>query len=219
MFVFLAAGTPAAAQVLDDPTRDLPLGAQYAFGNLALREVIRDNEPVQQFKNFFAGVKLPLSRDQERELDKLIEVQRKDWQALVDKSGEENPPAETARKLNQDFVRKVNGVLTVEQQNEWRHYRIEQFRLRGGFPALKAILEDAQLPLTVDQEKTIERIFENFARRRQQLPESNSRSADSDRLVLAEFNRVVALLSTEQRRALMTSRPRAGSVAPPRPAR
>jgi hypothetical protein len=105
-------------------------------------------------------------------------------------------------------MKRVNAVLTTEQQDTWRHYRIEQIRLRGGFPALRQLLEGAGVPLAADQESSIQKIFENFDARRNRLSTSNPKPGvvELDGLVIAEFNRVVALLSSDQRKALQASR-------------
>jgi Spy/CpxP family protein refolding chaperone len=206
---------PAVAQDFDE----LPPGARFAAGNLSVQEVIQANEPVEHLKQFFAGENLRLSKEQERKIEGIVGAQRRELQAVLANLPKDGDAATVSRKLNQEYVGQVNAVLTPDQQSAWRHYRIEQLRLRGGFPALKGILESANLPMTADQEKSIAKIFENFAARQAHLVESNPGPAvaEVDRLVVAEFNRVVALLTPEQRQALLASRPRRPSGAvPPR---
>jgi hypothetical protein len=169
---------------------------------------------VEQLKSFFADQGLPLTKAQEQKVDAVIEAQQKGMRELAKRVADENVSADEARRLNQEYFKQVNAALTPEQQSAWRHYRIEQIRLRGGFPALKTVLEEAGAPLDSAQQKSIAKVFDNFAARRTRLSEGNAAPSitDIDRLVVAEFDRVVALLSPEQRRALLSSR-RNGSVA------
>jgi hypothetical protein len=200
---------PAVAQDFDDG-RDLPPGALFAFGNLAVQEVVQANEPIEQLKAFFSSVNLRLSKQQERKVVAIVAEQRKELETRLAGISNDREIAAVTRKLNQEYVQHVNAILTADQQSAWRHHRIEQLRLRGGFPALQAILEGANVHLTEEQAKSIEKIFENFALRQAHLAESNQNPsiAEVDRLVIAEFNRVVALLTPEQRQALLASRSR-----------
>ena len=195
---------PAFAQ---DSEEAVGAGTQFALGNLAVRDLARPPDPVQELKAFFVGIKLPLSSVQERKLPPIFEAHR-NAEAAVDRTHTDAASVDMTRKLNQEYLKRVIDVLTPEQQAAWRHYRIEQIRLRGGYPALKSTLEELGAPLGEDQEKSIQQIFDNFAGRRERLTEANQNSgiAEMDRLTIAEFNRIVALLTSDQRKALQASR-------------
>lgn len=212
VLVAFMGAVPCMAQITED-TDVLTLGAQ-SFGNLAIRQINSANDPVQQLREFFERERLPLRKDQVQKLEGIVEAQQKELRALLNRVSDDKSRADAGRTLNQEYMKLVNGVLTTEQQNVWRHYRVEQIRLRGGFPSLKAMLENAGVPLDAAQQSSIQKIFENFAARHARLAEANAKPAiaDVDRLVIAEFNRVVGLLTPQQREALTASR-RATSFA------
>jgi hypothetical protein len=199
VIALLLAAVPAFGQDTDDA---LTAGAQFAIGNLAVRDYTRGPDPVQELTTFFRDIKLPLSRDQRTKLPPIFEAYRTELAANNAAS------VDVTRKLNLDYLKRVNDVLSPEQQAAWRHYRVDQIRLRGGYPALQAILESAGAPLSADQEKTMRQIFENFEVRRAQLTKANPTPAmvEVDKLAVAEFDRIVALLTQEQRKALQASR-------------
>jgi hypothetical protein len=207
LLVFVLGITPAFGQDLND---DSSAGAQVAFGNLAIREAVRSADPLEELKAFLADQKLPLSRDQQRQLKAVFESREQAMQAIPIRLQNESAPADAIRKLNLDYLNRVNGVLTNDQQVAWRHYRVEQIRLRGGHDALASILNEAGTPLSASQDKSIQQIFENFALRRARLVESNPDApiSETDKLAVAELDRVVALLSAEQRQALQAFRRR-----------
>jgi len=204
ILLLLMIAAPAFSQELDE--HQLPPGAQFALGNLALNDLVRSSGPLQELKSFFFDSNLPLTKAQERSLEALFQAHQKEMNAERDRS--DAPSAETARRLNQEYLKRINGVLTPEQQNAWRHYRVEQIRLRGGYPALQFILEQAGAPLSAEQQKSIQQIFDNFDKRRARLSEANATPAvaELDRLSIAELDRVVGLLTPEQRKALQASR-------------
>ena len=207
ILVFVVGGTPAFAQGIDEQEgRDLNLGGRFAQGNLAVQDLFRPADPVQQLKIFFADVKLPLTKDQEQRLNAIVKAQQNDTRLATDRAASNDE----IRAVNQEYFKQINVVLTPEQQGSWRHYRAEQIRLRGGFPALKQVLEQGGVPLADAQEKSIQKIFENFAARHARLAESttNPEVVEVDRLVVAEFDRVIALLTAEQRTFLQRARRR-----------
>ena len=57
--------------------RELGMGGTFALGNLAVRDIQRGNDPVQQFKRFFAQAKLPLSSSQEKQMKSIVDAQVK----------------------------------------------------------------------------------------------------------------------------------------------
>jgi hypothetical protein len=201
--VFVLGVAPAFAQDPEEATlRELGMGALFADGNLALRMLQRGDDPVQQLKRFFAEAKLPLSSTQERKLNSIVDDQISALQA----AGQNE---EAIRRANQDFTRKSNELFTVEQRAELRRYRTEQIMMRGGFPALKLILDNAQTPFTGDQEKQVQAVYAEFSKQVTQLSRDAKGfpvRAELDKLEGEALGKVVRLLTPVQRRALAASR-------------
>jgi hypothetical protein len=197
--------TPAFAQQEtseEQMLRELGMGGTFALGNLALRDLQRGNDPVQQLKRFFAEAKLPLKSAQVKQLESIVDAQGK---ALVASAGNED----AGRKINQEYSRKVNEVLTADQRAELRRYRTEQIMMRGGFLALRLTMENAQTPLTDDQEKQIQAAYADFNRQVVQVTLSSKGAAgraELDKLEAEALGKVVRLLTPTQRRALAASR-------------
>src|SRR5262252_2174927 len=182
--------------------RELGMGAIFADGNLALRQLQRGDDPVQQLKRFFIEAKLPLTTHQERHLKSIVDAQIKALQAAGHNE-------EAVRQANQEFTRSSNEVFTAEQRTELRRYRTEQIMMRGGFPALRLTLENAQTPLTPEQEKQAQALYADFNRQVAQLGRDSSGvpdRADLDKLEGEALSKVVRLLTPAQRRALAASR-------------
>lgn len=194
---------PAFAQDQDEAfLRDLGMGALFADGNLALRQLQRGNDPVQQLKRFFAEVKAPLTPAQERQLNSIVDAQIK----VLVAAGEDQ---DAIRRANQEFTRKTNEVYTAEQRAELRRYRTEQIMMGGGFPALRLVLENAQTPLTPEQEKEASQLYLDFNRQVTQLARDAKGvpdRAELDKLENSALGKVVRLLTPAQRRALAASR-------------
>ena len=97
-------------------------------------------------KTLFTDAKLPINKDQERQLRTIVDEQQKAMQTSMNGArtagNAPSVPSDEMQKLNRAYMTKVNAVLTPDQQAAWRRYRIEQIKLRGGFAALKLILED-----------------------------------------------------------------------------
>jgi len=192
--------------------RDLGMGAIFADGNLALRQLQRGDDPVQQLKRFFNEARLPLTSQQERRLKSIVDAQIKALQA----AGQNE---EAVRQANLEYTRKSNEVFTTEQRAELRRYRTEQIMMRGGFPALRLTLENAQTPLSPEQEKQAQALYTEFNRQVALLGRASSGipdRADLDKLESEALGRVVRLLTPAQRRALAASR-QGGLVSKVRP--
>jgi hypothetical protein len=194
---------PAFAQQPDESAlRELGMGALFADGNLALRQLQRGDDPVQQLKRFFAQAKLPLTQAQERQLQPMVDAQIK----ALEVAGQNE---EAIRAANQDFTRKSNEVFTLEQRAELRRYRTEQIMMRGGFPALRLTLENAQTPFTPDQEKQVAAIYTDFNQKLNQVPRDAKGipdRAELDKLENQQLGKVVRMLTPAQRKALAASR-------------
>jgi hypothetical protein len=160
--LFLSAAPAFAQADPEELLRELGMGGTFALGNLAVRDIQRGNDPVQQFKRFFAQAKLPLSSSQEKQMKSIVDAQVK---ALVANENSE----EGSRRINGEYTRKVNDILTADQRGELRRYRTEQIMMRGGLQALKLIMEDAQTPFTPEQETQAQAIYVDFNRNFDQL--------------------------------------------------
>jgi hypothetical protein len=195
---------PAFAQEPEESAlRELGMGGIFALGNLALRDVQIGNDPVLQLKRFFKEAKLPLSSAQEKQLKGIVDDQVK---ALTD-AGDNNE--EATRRINVEYTRKVNETLTADQRTELRRYRTEQIMMRGGFQALKLILESAEVPFTPDQEQKVQALYVDFNRQVDQLSKDAKGRPDREtlsKLESSELAKIVRLMTPAQRRALAASR-------------
>jgi len=194
---------PAFAQEAEESAlRELGMGGIFALGNLALRDVQIGNDPVLQLKRFFKEAKLPLSSAQEKQLQGTVDAQVK---ALTDAADNE----EATRRINVEYTRKVNETLTADQRSELRRYRTEQIMMRGGFQALRLILENAEVPFTADQEQKVQALYVDFNRQVDQLSKDAKGRPDRetlDKLESSELAKIVRLMTPAQRRALAASR-------------
>jgi hypothetical protein len=174
----------------------------FSSGNLALRDIARNNDPVERLKRFFSDAKLPLTSGQEEQLNAIVDSEVRELEA----AGED---AAGVRRINVEYNRRVNAVLISDQRAELRRYRAEQIMLNGGFPVLKLILENGNAPLSPDQEKQAQGLYLDFNRLVGELPkDSNGRSDRTKLAALAseKLGKVVSLLTPEQRRALAAAR-------------
>ena len=194
---------PAFAQEAEESAlRELGMGGIFALGNLALRDVQIGNDPVLQLKRFFKEAKLPLSSAQEKQLQGTVDAQVK---ALTDAADNE----EATRRINVEYTPKVNETLTADQRSELRRYRTEQIMMRGGFQALRLILENAEVPFTADQEQKVQALYVDFNRQVDQLSKDAKGRPDRetlDKLESSELAKIVRLMTPAQRRALAASR-------------
>ena len=199
--LFLSAA-PVFAQDEESVLRELGIGGVFAEGNLALRDYQRGNDPVQQLKRFFATEKQSLSSAQEKQLNTIVEAQVKAMQA----AGQND---DAMRRLNAEYTKKVSEALSPEQRTTLRRYRTEQIMLRGGFGALKLILENAQVPFAADQETKVQALYVDLNRQVDQLSRDSKGTPDRvqlDKLENEALGRVVRLMTPEQRKALAFSR-------------
>ncbi|HEY2381597.1 MAG TPA: hypothetical protein VGK48_10515 [Terriglobia bacterium] len=201
--VFVLIAAPAFAQDTEEAAlRDIGMFGVYAIGDLALVDIQRGNEPVQQLKRFFSGAGLPLTSKQEKELSVAVDDAVKALEANV---GSED----ASRRVNADYMKKLNDTLTADQRTALRRYRVDQIMMRGGFQALKLIMETAQVPLMGDQEKQVQAAYVDLAKQIGQLPKDAKGNVDRDQVSKMEgqqLGKVVLLLNPDQRRALLNSR-------------
>src|SRR5215471_3172321 len=72
--ILILAAEPTFAQAPEeDAIRELGMFGVYSLGNLALSEIQRGNDPVQQMKRFFSQAKLPLTSAQEKTLSGIVD--------------------------------------------------------------------------------------------------------------------------------------------------
>jgi hypothetical protein len=212
--VLVLAAIPALAQDATDEEniRQLGMFGVYAAGNLALYDIQRGNDPVQQMKRFFSEAKLPLTSAEEKSLTALVDSGIKELQV----AGQDEA---AARRVNAEYAKKVNDVLSADQRAELRRYRTEQIMLRGGFPALKLVLENGNAPFNEDQEKEVQAVYLEFNQKVATLMRDRKNAPDRAELSALEsqqLGKVVKLLTPQQRRALAASRqgPFHGRVKP-----
>jgi hypothetical protein len=203
LLVFVLTAVPAFAQnAEEDAIRELGMFGVYSLGNLALNDIQRGNDPVQQMKRFFAQAKLPLTSLQEKSLTGLIDSEVK----VLQTAGQNE---DSVRRVNADYTKKLNELLNADQRAELRRYRAEQIMLRGGFPALKLVLENGNAPFNEDQEKQVQALYLEFNQKVNALvkdKQGNPDRAELSALEGQELGKVVRLLTPEQRRALAASR-------------
>jgi len=200
--LILAAGPGFAQAPEEEAIRDLGMFGVYSLGNLALSDIQRGNDPVQQMKRFFSQAKLPLTSAQEKALSGIVDSGVKALQA----AGQND---DAMRRVNAEYTKKVNEALTPDQRAEMRRYRTEQIMLRGGFPALKLVLENGNAPFNADQEKQVQAIYLEFNQKVNALMREKQGNPDRAELTAfenQELGKVVKLLTPEQRRALAASR-------------
>ena len=206
LFAVALAAVPVFAQQDDElALHDLGMFsvfASYSFGNLALADIQRGNDPLEQYKRFFNQSKLPLSSAQEKQLSRIIDDQVKVLVAAKDDQS-------AVRRANAEYTRKVNDTLTADQRAELRRYRTEQIMLRGGFPALKLVLENGNAPFTEEQETGVQAIYLDFNQKANALAREAKGNPDRAQLTALEneaLGKVVRLLTPTQRAALAASR-------------
>jgi hypothetical protein len=201
--VLVLCAAPAFAQEDEQSAlRELGVFGVYSLGNLALGDIQRGNEPVQQYKRFFSQTNLPLTGQQEKKLNSIVDDTVKALRATA-----ADPNA--ARRINAEYMKKINETLTAEQRAELRRYRTEQIMMRGGFQALKLIMENAQVSFSDDQEKQVQTLYMDLDRQIGQLPKDSQGALDRAQLLKlegAQLGKVLALLTPPQRQALLASR-------------
>src|SRR5215467_1480805 len=182
IFALVVSAAPALAQDSDESAlRELGIGpfGIYATGNLALSDLKRGEVPVQQLKRFFLEAHLPLTAAQEKQLHGLVDAAVKDLQDAGEKK-------DAVSRVNVEYNRKVNTVLTQDQRAELRRYRTEQIMMRGGFQALKFILESAEVPLTSEQAEQVQNLYIELNRQVNQLAKDTKEPSDHSQVDKAE---------------------------------
>jgi hypothetical protein len=209
LVVVLLSAIPALAQdPAEDALRDLGMMGSYALGDLALRSATGlPNDPVARLRAFFVDAKQPLSKAQEKRLQAIVDEQ---WKATQGADGSAAPTSDEMRRKNREYFAQVIGVLTADQQMTWRRYQVQQIKLRGGFEALKLTLEEAKVPLTADQEKQVESIYDTFNKQGVQVIKGTAGQSDMvklNQMQKEQIGKVIKILTPDQRKALAASKP------------
>ncbi len=193
---------PAFAQESEeDMLRDLGMMGDYALGDLVLNDIKRQNDPLLQLRRFFVEAKQPLTSAEERQLRANIDATMKALQSAKNDTD--------VRRANQAFSRNMFASLNPDQQATLRRYMNEQIMMRGGFPALKLLLDNAQTPLTEDQQNQIIPLYKQFNDQADQLARQGNGTADKDQLEKLEsqtLGNVVKILTPAQRKSLAAAR-------------
>ena len=199
--VIVFGAIPLFAQEAEEAL-DLRIGAVFAEGNLALRDLQAANHPVQQIKRILDEAKVRLTAVQERELNSVVDAQQKAVRAS-------SQDGEAIRRINGEYTAKFYAVLTQDQRTVLRRHRTDQLMMYGGLPALKVVLDNAKTPLTADQEKQARVVYDEFYEHFKQLQRDSKGLPDRIQLDKAENSalaKVIRLLTPSQRRALAASR-------------
>ena len=191
-------------------------------------EDFRRRNPLEQVQNMLTEAGVPLSDEQQETLQTILEEQRRAFQEQIrqrrqeggqegsgerrqERGGERRGAFVGRGRFGGAMQEKIRGVLTAEQIVVWDNYRNEQIRRRGGFPALRLMLEEVGAPLTTVQQELLQSEFREYNQQRRQL-RGEAEQADPAKLQELEgqhLSKVIKLLDAEQRRALIQSRRKA----------
>ena len=183
-------------------------------------ENFRRRNPMEQVQNMLTEAGVPLSEEQQQTLQSIIEEQRRAFQEQFrqrrqegggERGGQRRGAFGGRGRFGEAMQEKIRSVLTAEQIDVWDKYRTEQIRRRGGYPALRLMLEEVGAPLTSVQEEQLQAEFRAYNRQRRQL-RGKGEQADPTELPELEsrhLSKVIKLLDAEQRRALIQSRRKA----------
>jgi hypothetical protein len=123
----------------------------------------------------------------------------------------DGPVATEIRHMNDNLVEKVTTSLQPEQQTVLRKYQKDQTRARGGFDALKLLMEEAGTPLTADQMAPIQSLYDEQNKAKSDLTkEAQAAGGKPDQakvsaLELQTLQKVVRVLNAAQKKALTES--------------
>ena len=183
-------------------------------------EDFRRRNPLEQVQNMLAEAGVPLSDEQQETLQTIMEEQRRAFREQFRQRRRESGQEGGGQRRGAFGGRggfggamqgKIRDVLTAEQIEIWDNYRNEQIRLRGGYPALRLMLEEVGAPLSSEQAELLQAEFREYNQQRRQL-RGEGEQVDPAKLQELEgphLSKVIQLLDAEQRRALIQSRRKA----------
>ena len=96
------------------------------------------------------------------------------------------------QKINDEVLGKIVVVFKPDQQAAFKKWQNDEIKKGGGYAALKVQMEEAGAPLTAEQEPQLRTLYVEAARARE--PEKDT------------LAKVVKILTTAQRKALLDSR-------------
>ncbi|MBI3896291.1 MAG: hypothetical protein HY313_10230 [Acidobacteria bacterium] len=169
--------------------------------------------PLEQMEEVFDKAGVPLSQEQKKSLQEIMNEQRQAFREAGERArqtpGERRGMNPQMARMGEAFQGKLLSVLTQKQQQVWKKYQAEQIRQRGGYPALRLMLEEAGSPIAQEQEAALQTEFQDYNRQRRDVQQAAGGKADPAKLKELEnqhLARVIKLLNPEQRRALIESR-------------
>jgi len=185
-------------------------------------EDFRRRNPLEQVQNMLTEAGVPLSDAQQETLQTIMEEQRRAFREQFRRrrqEGGQEGGGERRRERGGErrgafggaMQEKIRGALTAEQIEVWDNYRNQQIRRRGGFPALRLMLEEVGAPLSRERAELLQTEFREYNQQRRQL-RGEGEQADPAKLQELEsqhLSKVIKLLDAEQRRALIQSRRKA----------
>ena len=185
-------------------------------------EDFRRRNPLEQVQNMLTEAGVPLSDAQQETLQTIMEEQRRAFREQFRRRRQEGGQegggerrrergGERGRAFGGAMQEKIRGALTAEQIEVWDNYRNQQIRRRGGFPALRLMLEEVGAPLSSERAELLQTEFREYNQQRRQL-RGEGEQADPAKLQELEdqhLSKVIKLLDAEQRRALIQSRRKA----------
>ncbi|MCZ6753439.1 MAG: hypothetical protein O7E51_16630 [Acidobacteria bacterium] len=183
-------------------------------------EDFRRRNPLEQVQNMLTEAGVPLSDEQQETLQTIMEEQRRAFREQFRRRRQEGGQEGGGERrgafggrggIGGAMQEKIRGVLTAQQIEVWDNYRNQQIRRRGGFPALRLMLEEVGAPLSSERAELLQTEFREYNQQRRQL-RGEGEQADPAKLQELEdqhLSKVIKLLDAEQRRALIQSRRKA----------
>ena len=183
--------------------------------------------PMEQVQNMLAEAGVPLSEQQQEALQEILQEQRRAFMESReqfrqrrregggnrrrDGGGERRGAFGGGGGVGEAMQEKIRSVLTAEQIAVWDNYRNDQIRRRGGYPALRLMLEEVGVPLTTVQQEQLQAEFRDYNRQRRLLRREGEQAGPPKlkKLESQHLSKVIQVLDVEQRRALIQSRRKA----------
>ncbi|OFV99456.1 MAG: hypothetical protein A3F68_09025 [Acidobacteria bacterium RIFCSPLOWO2_12_FULL_54_10] len=243
VLIVLAFVIPAVAQEGDfEGDGDDPADIFGGYGDSSGQQGQRGNNPqgnpLAQFDEVLGQAGIPLSEEQRTLLTAKMEEQRKSMREAIPGGGPaegqrggpgsgqpgragagpggrrgSGMPTQMANRM-EAFQESLLSILTPDQQKVWKEYQTAEIRRRGGYPALRLMLEEAGSPLSEEQALAVQSEYRDYFDQRRALRPAVSSQADAaqpDAAKLKEMedqhlSRLIKLLNAEQRKALIESR-------------
>src|SRR5205809_2509131 len=102
LLTFLLGSTFAMAQDAESPaSTEVGAFGIFALGNLAVNDVQKAAEPLEQVKRFFSDVRMPLTSPQEKQLSVIVD-------SVVTKLRENGSDEAALRQINGEYMRNLN---------------------------------------------------------------------------------------------------------------